>query len=32
VDEAMAHIRKYLHDNYRVVPRRKPVWWLFEKS
>jgi len=31
-DEAMAHIRKYLHDNYRVVPRRKPVWWLFEKS
>ncbi|MDX2134415.1 MAG: TIGR00730 family Rossman fold protein [Saprospiraceae bacterium] len=32
VDEAMAHIRKYLSDNYRVARRKKPIWWLFERS
>jgi uncharacterized protein (TIGR00730 family) len=30
VDEAIAHIRKYLTANYKVV-KRKPNWWLFEK-
>lgn len=32
VDEAMAHIRSFLDKNYRVAPRQKPVWWLFERS
>lgn len=32
MDEAIEHIRKYLADNYRVVKRGRPVWWLFEKS
>ncbi len=31
-DEAVAHIRKFLSENYRVVKRTKPLWWLFEKS
>jgi uncharacterized protein (TIGR00730 family) len=31
-DEAVAHIRKFLSENYRVVKRTKPRWWLFEKS
>ncbi len=31
VEEAVTHIRKYLFENFRIV-RRKPVWWLFEKS
>ncbi len=28
--EAIAHIRQYLSENYRVAKRR-PMWWLFEK-
>jgi uncharacterized protein (TIGR00730 family) len=32
VDKAMVHIRTYISNNYRVKPRQKPVWWLFEKS
>jgi uncharacterized protein (TIGR00730 family) len=30
VEEAMAHIRKYITTNYKVKPRR-PLWWLLEK-
>lgn len=30
-DEAVAHIRKFLSENYRVVKRTRPVWWLLEK-
>ena len=30
-EEAVGHIRRFLKENYRVVKRR-PVWWLFEKS
>lgn len=30
--EATAHIRKFLAENYRVVRRTRPAWWLFEKS
>lgn len=30
VDEAIAHIHKYLTENYKVVVR-KPSWWLLEK-
>lgn len=31
IDEAMAHIRSYIMDNYKVRPRRRPLWWLLEK-
>ena len=31
-DEALQHIRHYISSNYKVVKRRKPLWWLFEKS
>jgi uncharacterized protein (TIGR00730 family) len=30
VDEAMAHIQRYIRSNYQVKPRRR-LWWLFEK-
>lgn len=30
--EAVAHIRKFLSENYRVVRRNRPAWWLFEKA
>jgi predicted Rossmann-fold nucleotide-binding protein len=30
VGEAMAHIRKYIQQNYKVK-RRKRLWWLLEK-
>lgn len=30
-EEAVAHIRKYIADNYRIAPR-KPMWWLFERK
>lgn len=30
VDEAMAHIVKYIKTNYKIEPRRRR-WWLFEK-
>ena len=32
MDEALAHIRKYIAERYKVVKRKKPVWWLFERS
>ena len=31
VDEAMDHIRKYIQTNYKVLPRRRRKWWMFEK-
>jgi uncharacterized protein (TIGR00730 family) len=32
-DEAIAHMRHFLDKNYKVIPRRRrPIWWLFEKS
>ena len=31
VDEAMDHIRKFIQQNYKIVPRKKPIWWLLEK-
>jgi uncharacterized protein (TIGR00730 family) len=30
VDEAMAHIQKYIRSNYQVKARKRK-WWLFEK-
>lgn len=30
VDEAMAHISKYIETNYKIKPQRR-LWWLFEK-
>jgi hypothetical protein len=30
VDEAIAHISKYIRSNY-TIKRRRPAWWLFEK-
>jgi uncharacterized protein (TIGR00730 family) len=32
MDEAVAHIRQYISQHYKVVKRKRPVWWLFEKS
>jgi uncharacterized protein (TIGR00730 family) len=31
VNEAMAHISKYITTNYKIRPRRR-MWWLFEKK
>ncbi len=31
VDEAMAHIRSYITDNYEIKKRKKK-WWFFEKN
>lgn len=31
VNEAMAHISKYITTNYKIMPRRR-MWWLFEKK
>jgi uncharacterized protein (TIGR00730 family) len=31
IDDAIAHIRKYINDNYKIKHRRR-LWWLFEKS
>jgi uncharacterized protein (TIGR00730 family) len=30
VNEAIAHIRKYITQNYTIKPRKR-LWWLFEK-
>lgn len=30
MEEAMDHIRTYIHQNYQVKPRKRR-WWLFEK-
>lgn len=32
LDEAILHIRQYLTINFKIQKRRKPIWWLFEKS
>lgn len=31
VAEAQQHIRTYVQQNYKVVHRRKPLWWLLER-
>jgi hypothetical protein len=31
-EEAVAHIRQYLTTNYKPVRRKKPLWWLLERS
>jgi uncharacterized protein (TIGR00730 family) len=30
--EAEDHIMKYIRTNYKVSKRKKPVWWLFERT
>lgn len=30
--EAVEHIRQFISTHYRVVKRRKPLWWLLEKA
>ncbi len=30
VEEAMAHIRRFITDNYEIKSRWRPRWWLFE--
>jgi uncharacterized protein (TIGR00730 family) len=32
MDEAMAHINRYLALNYEIRKKRKRFWWLFEKK
>ncbi|GAB4020173.1 LOG family protein [Spirosoma koreense] len=29
--EAQQHIRSYVQQNYKVIRRRKPMWWLLER-
>ncbi|RRA99989.1 LOG family protein [Larkinella rosea] len=31
LNEAMTHIRTYVESNFRVIRRRRPLWWLLEK-
>jgi len=31
VAEAQQHIRTYVQKNYKIVPRRRPLWWLLER-
>ncbi|MBA2500956.1 MAG: TIGR00730 family Rossman fold protein [Chitinophagaceae bacterium] len=31
VEEAISHIRTYVTDNYKVMPRKK-LWWLIERK
>ncbi|OIN55585.1 LOG family protein [Arsenicibacter rosenii] len=31
IDEAQQHIQTYVQQNYKVISRRKPLWWLLEK-
>lgn len=31
-NEAVAHIRQYISEHYKVQKRSRPIWWLFEKS
>ena len=31
VTEAMEHIRKYIQQNYKIMPRKRRHWWLLEK-
>jgi uncharacterized protein (TIGR00730 family) len=30
-EEAIEHIRKHLSEDFKVVKRHKPLWWLFER-
>lgn len=31
VAEAQQHIQTYVQQHYKIVPRRKPLWWLLER-
>ncbi len=31
IEEAMLHIRSFILENYKIKPRRKPLWWLLER-
>ncbi len=31
IDEGLAHIQKYVTENYQIKPRNKPLWWLLER-
>ncbi|GAB4006273.1 TIGR00730 family Rossman fold protein [Spirosoma migulaei] len=31
VAEAQQHIQTYVQENYKIIPRRKPLWWLLER-
>lgn len=31
IGEAMEHIKTYISGNYKVMKKRKRIWWLFEK-
>lgn len=31
-DEAIAHIRHFIEKNYKILPKKKPLWWMFERS
>jgi uncharacterized protein (TIGR00730 family) len=31
-DEAMNHIKSYISNNYEVMKKRRPFWWLFERK
>jgi len=32
IDEALAHISKYIQSNYKLYERHSPLWWLFERQ
>jgi uncharacterized protein (TIGR00730 family) len=32
IDEAIAHIRRFILDNYQIKKRRASLWWLREKE
>lgn len=32
LEEATQHIQSYLKANFKIQRRRRPIWWLFEKS
>lgn len=31
VEEAMAHVHKYIQGHYKITKKDRPSWWLFEK-
>lgn len=31
INEAMAHISKYIQTNYELYEKQRPIWWLFER-
>lgn len=30
--EAVLHIRNYITSNFKILTKRKPIWWLLEKA